>query len=1478
MLYINHQASDTFDHNYKVEARSSTKMKCTHESCGADIPAGARFCTGCGTEVQAPVSVKTTLCPSCNSTVVKGCKFCQSCGGKIDPALFIDRICHGTKDNGQKCNTVLTSGTKFCPSCGTLQDASNTHDTSSKDDFPGDGALKLSLKTTQQKEDNQDKTTPPIKEEHGSSGSSSPDLWEAPTIPLQSNANKTEPVKEIVQQVGSHMNPAQIALIVPRNAADGQDVKTLETGQDCPPKKDNEGLKLTNQQSGAPQGSGQASPVDKESPGLLDHQTGELQNSCHTGPVDEESPELTNQQTGEPHNSSHTGPVDKEIPGVTDQQTGELQNSCHTGPVDEESPELTNQQTGEPHNSSHTGPVDKGIPGVTDQQTDQQTGELQNISHTGPVDEESPVLLDQVIDKPQDNEPIVPDNKDVTGLGNQSGGSYVNAPAGTVEKKSPDLADKKTVEPEDNGLSGPIDNGDQGLTDKKISESQAENVESDSDKRGLTTEVVTTETDTLKSATAEEMDVSETKHETNDLVQIESEITNMETQTRQSNHNDSNGNRNSEKPSNATEIDDQITKLQGGESEHNESDRDKQEQNEKDIIEDPSNKDDDKPETKDDTTDSELQVILISDTESVEDGQDRNEELVNTNVKPTKRKLEEEEGQIKKIKGGDEKENSNCDKGVQQTNTQSDEKHGIQETGEQGNADRNVGQNGQSTAEQGENTKDGQDTEDTNKNPTDDQLVKQKEDTDEEKRLKENHNQEEDQLPSMRITRSMQASKNGDQSNQNKKELPKKNGTNSRTDQKPSERTDTLSFGLTHFTIHFHAIMHASIFDESCKAIVRFSSDNLGGWKSNRHELFALTKYNNGNIEVEGTVSVPRGFIEKGIQYRYFIVCGNDEQQEFVFNQKDNLRYFYVTTKQLKSFNDVFHQYDGVIRGFEVKEGFTNYIKYLTGYETSQYKKQLLEDARQSACVFLPKWQTTSLSSGLTGEDMIMRIAVLNRGLHYCYCRNTYALTEQDLKSLFSEAIRSGLDTLWKEFISKKEFSEENRMKVFMNAVTVAYLFKEYAFPLSTDEKSALSVALLPEKDMSGQNICIENLKEVFPQSFQKIQWALINVVDYDMSLSWLCCMPLIHFLVNQCYPGEKPNEDTQHDYGRPYWWGIADKDNYWMKLDVFKEKIVEKECLIDMLERLVPYFEMDYLLPRALMASLNLEQLPEVVRTGHISTDIILASVCYYVREEKNISKNDRKETAIIECLTVVKSKFCEENIEISVDNLMCAWRSFMIAADVLKSIKDRKNKLTDNVKILALDAFLISLHVYCTVNDSLQESADKPASLWSYDTKFNSVQYSIRSWLKDKINQSKNNELLACLKSWDRILNVPVPPGLIRNQFTKFIAESLHDSLKSKSFDEELVKVYCQNQSTFCEAMLEVLTNYAFDAVCQLVAGHVKYREMEGRTVKNFGKLLFQTLSLKSIFTSRNLPKNLTSVFTVCANLETLSQLYIK
>lgn len=255
-------------------------------------------------EVQTTVPVKSTLCPSCNNIVLEGYKFCYICGEKINPALFINRVCSGNKDNGQKCNTVLNLGSRFCQSCGTPQDTSNTCSKfielhwfwgqhlikinqtiinkiknvfllfflckytcvllifwttiypmnyffpeylywelfafrsnwklkcyivhlclifemcyfdevsplhfflcfisfwyysfsfiSGNFNLPGDAPLKLSLQISHQKEDNLERTIPVVQEEHVSSGSSSPDLWEVPTITLDSKDNKTESVK-----------------------------------------------------------------------------------------------------------------------------------------------------------------------------------------------------------------------------------------------------------------------------------------------------------------------------------------------------------------------------------------------------------------------------------------------------------------------------------------------------------------------------------------------------------------------------------------------------------------------------------------------------------------------------------------------------------------------------------------------------------------------------------------------------------------------------------------------------------------------------------------------------------------------------------------------------------------------------------------------------------------------------------------------------------------------------------------------------------------------------------------------------------------------------------------------------------------------------------------------------------------------------------------------------------------------------------
>jgi hypothetical protein len=61
------------------------------------------------------------------------------------------------------------------------------------------------------------------------------------------------------------------------------------------------------------------------------------------------------------------------------------------------------------------------------------------------------------------------------------------------------------------------------------------------------------------------------------------------------------------------------------------------------------------------------------------------------------------------------------------------------------------------------------------------------------------------------------------------------------------------------------------------------------------------------------------------------------------------------------------------------------------------------------------------------------------------------------------------------------------------------------------------------------------------------------------LSPNWIFCMPMIHFLFNQCCPGEKPPDIVNHDSSIPEWWGIAKKGNYEFDLNEFKKKPIER-------------------------------------------------------------------------------------------------------------------------------------------------------------------------------------------------------------------------------------------------------------------------------------------------------------------------------
>ncbi|HKF54873.1 MAG TPA: SPFH domain-containing protein [Blastocatellia bacterium] len=74
--------------------------------CGTGNPAGVKFCSNCGNQMQAPQPA-TMECPNCHAQVQAGAKFCPSCGTHVAQITECPQ-----------CHAPAAPGAKFCADCG----------------------------------------------------------------------------------------------------------------------------------------------------------------------------------------------------------------------------------------------------------------------------------------------------------------------------------------------------------------------------------------------------------------------------------------------------------------------------------------------------------------------------------------------------------------------------------------------------------------------------------------------------------------------------------------------------------------------------------------------------------------------------------------------------------------------------------------------------------------------------------------------------------------------------------------------------------------------------------------------------------------------------------------------------------------------------------------------------------------------------------------------------------------------------------------------------------------------------------------------------------------------------------------------------------------------------------------------------------------------------------------------------------------
>lgn len=61
------------------------------------------------------------------------------------------------------------------------------------------------------------------------------------------------------------------------------------------------------------------------------------------------------------------------------------------------------------------------------------------------------------------------------------------------------------------------------------------------------------------------------------------------------------------------------------------------------------------------------------------------------------------------------------------------------------------------------------------------------------------------------------------------------------------------------------------------------------------------------------------------------------------------------------------------------------------------------------------------------------------------------------------------------------------------------------------------------------------------------------------------------------------------------------------------------------MLEKLSPYFKVDYYLPRSFISAVKMEYVQEILTTGLIPSDVVLALLYYYLRTTRIMTKDSR-------------------------------------------------------------------------------------------------------------------------------------------------------------------------------------------------------------------------------------------------------------
>ncbi|XP_041354618.1 uncharacterized protein LOC121372380 [Gigantopelta aegis] len=423
-----------------------------------------------------------------------------------------------------------------------------------------------------------------------------------------------------------------------------------------------------------------------------------------------------------------------------------------------------------------------------------------------------------------------------------------------------------------------------------------------------------------------------------------------------------------------------------------------------------------------------------------------------------------------------------------------------------------------------------------------------------------------------------------------------------------------------------------------------FGTDVLGKWNSRQWKM----KRNSENRDCQEyslSVKMRNGTFE----YKYIFVDKHDADAECMYERvhfmksrtrkADPNRILKLPVSQRSK--DIWHQYDGFVYHPKPSTDWFEKIKKVFKNTKEKYKS----DTRKAAEHFLPSSDEIIQSlkdpdGPVHAEDLLQKIFAVMMSLRIQMIDEHKNQTDE---SFFVECFDLILMPLFEELSQcvKKTVISEHALSVAICMLLIVGE-KEYQINMHKYEHKMglLFQALLLQADCENRSCSnYELMKRNFPKMEQLITSTLRQRIKEHVGImqtdsTWLYCIPLLHFLCGDSEPFKMSNSSGHRS---DKWWGLSElhhekdilkqytngfsyTENWFADYTGFyypsrvhvaaSDWSIHVQTVINDLQML---FEVDYLLPRSIMAVITFGQLQWAISPGRIPPYIVAACLFYY-------------------------------------------------------------------------------------------------------------------------------------------------------------------------------------------------------------------------------------------------------------------------